>query len=190
MRMGRLLEAGAQGIMYPRCDDAAEAAEVVRWSKFAPEGTRGFDGGNPDMPYCTMPIAEYVKAANRETFVVIQIEDAKALDNARAIAAVSGVDALLFGPADFSILGGVPGQWDHPMVKDAVRRIAEAARAAGKQWGQPVGSAEQARQLLELGARFFCCGADIVHVMLALQRIQRDFAPLGFTFENRLTPGA
>src|SRR5947209_8624548 len=43
MRVGRLLEAGAQGIMYPRCADAAEAREVVRWSKFAPLGQRGFD---------------------------------------------------------------------------------------------------------------------------------------------------
>src|SRR5688572_19329424 len=41
MRMGRILEAGAQAIMYPRCETAAEAAEVVRWAKFAPEGQRG-----------------------------------------------------------------------------------------------------------------------------------------------------
>src|SRR5215216_4503605 len=46
MRMGRLLEAGAQAIMYPRCDSPEEAAEVVRWAKFAPLGARGFDGGN------------------------------------------------------------------------------------------------------------------------------------------------
>src|SRR6185295_7610090 len=73
MRMGRMLEAGAQGILYPRCDNAAEAAEVVKWSKFAPLGSRGFDGGNCDMPYCTMPINQYVKAANDQTFVAIQI---------------------------------------------------------------------------------------------------------------------
>src|SRR3954470_3923150 len=64
MRMGRLLEAGGQGIMYPRCADAAEAREVVAWSKFAPLGRRGLDGANPDMPYCSMPVGEYVRAAN------------------------------------------------------------------------------------------------------------------------------
>src|ERR1044072_6178243 len=53
MRLGRMLEAGAQGIMYPRCDDAAEAKQVVTWGKFAPLGKRGFDGGNPAMPYRT-----------------------------------------------------------------------------------------------------------------------------------------
>src|SRR5262245_9840287 len=92
MRLGRILEAGAQGIMYPRCDDAAEARQVVTWSKFAPLGRRGFDGGNPDNPYCAMPMAPYLKAANDETFVVIQIEEPSAVANAEAIAAVEGVD--------------------------------------------------------------------------------------------------
>src|SRR5262245_48226355 len=49
MRFGRMLEAGAQGLMYPRCSNAEEAREVVSWAKFAPLGRRGFDGGNADM---------------------------------------------------------------------------------------------------------------------------------------------
>ena len=93
-RVARLLEAGAQGIMYPRCDDAAEAAEVVKWAKFAPMGKRGFDGGNPDMPYCSMPISEYITAANDETFIVIQIEEQQALKNVEAIAEVDAVDVV------------------------------------------------------------------------------------------------
>ena len=60
MRIGRLLESGAHGILYPRCDNADEAREVVRWSKFGPLGTRGFDGANGDMPYCSMDMAEYI----------------------------------------------------------------------------------------------------------------------------------
>src|SRR5436190_18998103 len=108
MRLGRLLEAGAQGIMYPRCADAVEAREVVRWSKFAPLGQRGFDSGNPDNPYCLMPMADYVQAANEQTFIAIQIEDQAAVANAREIAAVDGVDVLFFGPADFTVLNGIP----------------------------------------------------------------------------------
>src|SRR3954452_23361430 len=88
MRLGRMLEGGAQGIMYPRCADAAEAREVVRWSKFAPLGQRGFDGGNPDVPYCMMPMDEYVRAANEQTFLVIQLEDRQAVGNAKAMAEV------------------------------------------------------------------------------------------------------
>ncbi|NUQ64360.1 MAG: aldolase [Pirellulales bacterium] len=186
MRMLRMLEAGAQGIMYPRCDDAAEAAEVVRWAKFAPAGARGFDGGNPDMPYCTMPIDRYVREANEETFIITQIESPEALEQADEIAAVEGVDILMLGPADFSILSGIPGQFDHPLLGDARRKIAAAAKKHGKHWGCPSGSAEMTKQLLEMGARFICHMADIVLVKNGLEQIQRTFSPLGFTFDNRL----
>jgi 4-hydroxy-2-oxoheptanedioate aldolase len=189
MRMGRLLEAGAQGIMYPRCDNADEARQVVRWSKFAPLGTRGFDGGNPDMPYCSMPVEQYLKAANDETFLVLQIEDPAALEHVDEIAALEGVDVLFLGPADFSILSGVPGQFDHPCIEAAARKIAAAAKNAGKHWGMPCFSVEHGRRLLDMGARFLAHSADLVLVMQGQKKIQADFATLGFTFDNRLGPG-
>jgi 4-hydroxy-2-oxoheptanedioate aldolase len=184
MRMGRMLEAGAHGIIYPRCDDEAEAAEVVRWAKFAPQGTRGVDSANPDNPYLMMPLADYLAEANRQTFVVIQIEDPQALEHADQIAAVEGVDVLFLGPGDFSILSGVPGQFDHPLVQDATERVARAAQKAGKQWGCPAFSAEHAKQLMDMGARFICHGADIVLVKAGLEQLRRDFTPLGFTFDT------
>ncbi|MFO0888028.1 MAG: aldolase/citrate lyase family protein [Isosphaeraceae bacterium] len=186
MRMGRMLEAGAQGIMYPRCDDAAEARQVVTWSKFAPLGRRGFDGGNPDMPYCSLPMDAYIREANEQTFLVIQLEDERAVANAREIAEVDGVDVLFFGPADFTVLGGIPGQFDHPRVQAAVEAIARAARDAGKHWGMPCFSPEHGRKLLDLGARFLCHGADIIFIKKALEEIRRNFAPLGVTFDGKI----
>lgn len=186
MRLGRILEAGAQGIMYPRCADAAEAREVVAWSKFAPLGRRGIDGGNPDMPYCTMPLDRYVREANEQTFVVVQLEDRDAVANARAIAEVEGVDVLFFGPGDFTVLSGIPGQFDHPLVDEAVRAVAAAAKAAGKHWGMPVGTPERAKQLLDMGARLLAYGADIIWLKNGLEETRRRFGPLGFTFDGRL----
>ena len=118
MRMGRLLETGAQGIMYPRCSDASEAEEVVRWAKFAPLGERGFDGAGADAFYTGIPMDEYVRDANEETFLVIQLEDPNAIEQAEAIAAVEGVDVIMLGPADFSVLSGIPGQFDHPRSRN------------------------------------------------------------------------
>lgn len=186
MRLGRILEAGAQGIMYPRCSDAAEAREVVRWSKFAPLGRRGFDGGNPDMPYCALPMDEYVREANDQTFVVVQLEDQGAVANARTIAEVEGVDVLFFGPGDFTVLSGIPGRFDHPMVDEAIRAVAAAAKAAGKHWGMPVDTPERAKQLLGMGARLLAHGADIIWVKNGLDETRRRFGPLGFTFDGRL----
>lgn len=186
MRMGRLLELGAQVIMYPRCDSPEEAAEVVRWSKFAPLGTRGFDGSGPDSAYMSMSMREYLEHANRETLVVIQLEHQRAVDQAEAIAATPGVEMIMLGPADFSILSGVPGEFDHPLVTKAVEKVAQAARNTGKHWASTVGSLERAKQMIELGCRLVFHNADIVMVKNALDKMQSQFADLGFTFDNRL----
>lgn len=185
MRMSRLLEAGAQAIMYPRCHGPEEAAEVVRWAKFAPVGQRGLDGGNPDGLYCAAPLLEYLAHANRETFIIIQLEHDRAVSQAEAIAATPGVDAIMFGPGDYSLLEGFPGQFDHPRLESARKTIAAAAKNAGKHWALPVGNVEQTAAALEMGARLFFCGADIGFVKNGLDQLQQQFAPLGFSFEPR-----
>ena len=175
MRMSRMLEAGATGIMYPRCDNASEAREVVRWCKFAPMGERGFDGGNPDVPYCMMDIAEYVRLANEETFIVIQIENEKAVEEAEAILAVEGVDGVMLGRADFTVLSGIPGQFDHPRVQNALDRIAQAAANTGKHWGTTVRDPHRAQQLAEAGARMHFTGADLVAVKNELEKVVSEW---------------
>jgi 4-hydroxy-2-oxoheptanedioate aldolase len=189
-RIARLLEAGAQGIMYPRCDSSAEARQVVEWAKFAPIGKRGVDGGNPDMPYCTMPLDEYVEQANQETFIVIQVEEQHAIDAAEAIARVDHIDVLFLGPADYSVLSGFPGRFDHPALLDALENVARAAGKAGIAWGAPAFSAEHARMLMEMGATFLCHNADIVMVKQGLDRIQEEFSQLGFSFANSMNGAA
>ena len=179
MRMGRLLEFGAHGIMYPRCQSAEEARQVVQWAKFAPQGTRGIDSGNPDNPYCLMNLTDYVQAANDETWIVVQIEDPQALERADEIAAVDGVDVLMLGQADFSILSGIPGQFDHPKIDDALKRLAVACDRHGKAWGTPTGTLERSRQLIDRGARWVTCGCDLLWVKAGLEAALRDLAQLG-----------
>lgn len=186
MRMGRLLEAGAQAVMYPQCDSADEAAEVARWARFPPKGRRGFDGSNPDVPYLTRSLPEYTRDANEQTLVIIQIETPDALEQVEAIARTDGVDILMVGPADLSLRLGIPGQFDHSTMDEAIARVAAAARASGKHWGKPVASTDEADRLAKQGARFFCHQADIIMVKDGLESIQRQFSPLGFTFDNRL----
>src|SRR4051812_6234997 len=146
MRMGRLLEAGATGIMYPRCESAAEAAEVVKWGKFAPLGERGMDGANADMPYCNLPAAPYLRKANEETLLIIQIESPRALAELDAIAATPGVDVIMIGPGDLSVLSGwLPFDFTHPRMMEVRGRVAAAARKNGIQWGTTSPSLEHAR---------------------------------------------
>ena len=186
MRMGRLLEIGAQGILYPRCDDAAEAAEVVRWSKFAPLGERGFDGSSPDMPYYLSDPVEYIKKANEETFVAIQIETPEALKNTRSIAEVAGVDVIFFGPGDFSILSGNFGKTISKEALKARETAAKEALAAGKRFGSIFTTVEQARELLDIGATLLVHCSDICVLGQNYQQLRNDLEPFGVAFDSQL----
>jgi 4-hydroxy-2-oxoheptanedioate aldolase len=90
----------------------------------------------------------------------------------------------MLGPADFSLFCGIPGQMDHQLIRDASRQIAKAAKAAGKIWGQPSPSPQHAQQLMEMGARLILHMADIVIVKNGLEKIQKDFGPVGFKFNE------
>jgi len=191
MRAARMLEAGATGIMYPRCQSAQEARELVRWTKFAPRGQRGFDGASADMPYRSAPLNDYLRHANEQTFVLIQMEEPAAIEQAEAVAAVPGVDMIMLGPADFCVLSGIPGEFDHASVDAAIAKIAQAAKNTGKHWAATCGSVEMARRMVELGARLIFHGTDILMVKSGLERIRDSFArDLGFTFRNTLPSGA
>jgi 4-hydroxy-2-oxoheptanedioate aldolase len=187
MRMARMLEAGAHGILYPRCDDDAEAAEVVRWAKFAPMGQRGIDTGNPDAPFIPTDTAAYIRDANAETWIAIQIESPEAAKHTRAIAEVPGVDVIFFGPGDYSVLTGEPGaMWNSPAVLAAAEQVARDTLQAGKRFAVPVFTPDLARHMLDLGATLLTVGSDIGLVKKAWLQIQQDYAPLGFTFENQI----
>lgn len=175
MRMGRMLELGATGIMYPRCESAAEAAEVVKWAKFPPAGERGCDASGADVPYIMTPLVEYLQQANERTFIVIQIEDQQALAQIDEIAAVPGVDFLMLGPGDFSILSGYPGQFQHPEVLGAYEKVASAAKKAGINWAATCSSVDHAKLLIEKGARLVFHGNDLVTVKIGMDKIKQEF---------------
>ena len=102
-RLYRYLEDGATGLMMPLVSDAGLAREIVEAVKYPPLGNRGLDGAGLDGDFGLDVWHEgstYVNDANRETFIVLQIETPEALANVDEIAAVDGVDGLFVGPAD------------------------------------------------------------------------------------------
>ena len=175
MRMGRILEAGAHGIMYPRCESADEAREVVRWSKFAPLGERGFDGGSADNNFGSYPADDYTKKANEESWLLIQIESPAALPHVREIAEIDGVDGIFFGPGDFSLLSGKPGQIKHEDVLSAAKQIADDTLAAGKIFGTLVFDAEHSKFMQDAGAKLIIHGADILYYKSAYSILLEEY---------------
>jgi 4-hydroxy-2-oxoheptanedioate aldolase len=172
--MIRPLELDATGIMVPHVMSANDARQIVYWTRFAPVGRRPLDGGNADAAYCQVPGPEYIRDANRERFVIIQIEDPEPMEELEEIAAVEGIDMLFFGPADYCHGMGIPFQFDHPAVDDARRRIADAAVRHGKFAGTTA-SPDSLVELADLGYRFLCVGADVLILTEGFAAIAESF---------------
>ena len=160
----RVLESGASGIMVPHCLSACEARQWVEWARFAPVGKRGFDGAGADADYMLADPIAYMEHANRETFLVLQIEDCEALDELDEIANTDGVDMLFVGPSDLSISLGVPMQFEHPLVQRTIDKVANAAEKAGKWWSMPAAGPEASQRLLDRGGRLLTTAHD--HALL------------------------
>ena len=107
-----------------------------------------------------------------------------------SLAAIPGLDGIFFGPGDFSVLAGITGQVRHPIVAAAQERIAAAAKGAGKRWGMPALGLDHAAQIQAMGASFIAAVTDIVLLKQGFERIQEQYGPLGFAFDNRLAQGA
>lgn len=156
----RLLEDGATGLMIPHVSSADQARELVQAIKFPPLGDRGFDGGGRDASFWVGAPKDYIAQANHETFLTVQIETPQALEQVEAIAAVPGVDIVFLGPGDMSLRMGCTAAVNDPQMMEVQKRIAAAARQHGKAWGRPVGTAEDARTIIGLGAQFVAFGSE------------------------------
>lgn len=130
----KLLDVGVQGIIIPDVHSAAEVKRVVDYAKYAPVGQRGFcpsrkDGWGTD---ASAGVLETMAHFNGETLVIPQCETTETLADIENIAAMEGVDGIFIGPFDLSISMGLPGAFEAPRFKEALTRIQQACRQAGK----------------------------------------------------------
>ena len=166
-RLYRYLEDGATGLMIPHVSTPEKARQLVNAAKFPPIGDRGLDGAGMDCEF-SLPGDEYIEHANRETFLVVQIETPEAVANAAEIAAIEGVDGLFIGPGD---LGLRIRRTETSLTMEAAQeKVAAAAEQHGKAWGRPAGSEEEVRTLYEQGARLVAYGGEFRALMEMLRR--------------------
>lgn len=174
----RTYEAGCSGVMIAQVRTLEEVEQAVEWAKYPPVGKRGFFGGNVETRFGEVDMATHVASANRDRWVAIQIETPEAVEIADKIAATKGVDWLFVGPADLSVTLGVPGDFLHPKCVDALKRVGEATRKAGKAWGTLSRDIEHARKSRELGCQFFSIYGDIDLLRVGLRSIEEKFNEL------------
>lgn len=159
LRIGRALDLGADGIMVPRLETVEEVREAVSYLRFPPAGVRGVALMTRGAGFGEVAHAG-VAGLNDPIVGVFQVESGKAVENAREIAAIDGVDVLFVGPADLSHTLGIPGRFDDPTFTDALKVVAEAAAASGKAAGILLWKATELARFVELGYRFVGLGSD------------------------------
>lgn len=168
--IARVLDMGAMGIMVPMVEDAAQAETIAASAKYPPVGRRGAAFGVAHDDYQPGDVSEKIASANRETFLIAQIETAKGLENVEEIAAVAGIDCLWIGHFDLSNFLGIPAQFDHPKFTAAVERVLAACKKHNKIPGFMAGDLATGKRLLDQGFRALSYSGDLWIYQTALQQ--------------------
>ena len=161
----KMLDLGAAGIIAPQVNTAQQAADVVAWSLYAPEGRRGV--GLARAHGYGLNFQEYVESANQEITVIVQAEHIEAVENIEQIVQVEGIDAVLLGPYDLAASLGKMGQVDDPEVTGAIDRITAACQEAGLPLGIFGVSADAIRPYIEKGYNLVVAGTDTIFLASA-----------------------
>jgi 2-keto-3-deoxy-L-rhamnonate aldolase RhmA len=160
--IGRLLDAGALGIVAPHVETPDEARAIAAACRFAPRGSRSVSYHWPQLGYRTYEPLAMRAALDAATSVVVMLESPQAIERADEIAAVPGVDIVHIGSLDLSDALGVPGRMDDPRMLACFERVIQACRRHGKTAGigGVGGHPAIARRVIEQGARFLTAGID------------------------------
>lgn len=155
-QIGKVLDAGAHGVIVPMVNTAEEAARAAYACRYPPRGGRS-NGPVRGVSDSTA----YMRSAGTETACVVMIETADGLGNVNAIAGTPGVDALFIGPFDLCLAIGLePGDFAAPRFGDALAKVLDACRTAGKPAGIFGYTAEIAARHLSQGFVFASIGGD------------------------------
>ncbi|GDY36369.1 aldolase/citrate lyase family protein [Acidovorax sp. NB1] len=168
------LDIGAQTLLVPMVDTPEQAQQLVRATRYAPEGVRGM-GSALARSSRWQAYPRYVHEANQQVCLLVQAETVEAMANLDAIAATPGVDGVFIGPADLSASMGHPGNPGHPDVQAAIHDGIARILRAGKAPGILATNEAQARQWLAAGALFVAVGVDTMLLTSAAQALLARF---------------
>ncbi len=158
--VARALDNGAQGVIFPRVESPDLLEKAVSWTKFPPVGIRGFGLTPLHVDHEAVSIAQIGQHMNENIMVVLQIETQKAVDCRDELLSVPGIDAVMVGPVDLSISLGVPGDFQHPKMVDAMEKIRDSCVKHGVAPGTQTRNPALAKFWKDRGMLFLGCGSD------------------------------
>lgn len=171
--IGAALDAGADGVQVPNISTPEEAEQAVKAAKFFPLGNRGVCRFVKAAEFGRSPKLKYFDKAN-EKLVILQVEGKTGIQNLEKILDVENFDILFIGPYDLSQSLGIPGQIDHPEMKELMNKVAHQVKEKGKRLGTFADSVESAKYLLSLGFEYLAYSVDINIFLEAAQNIRKS----------------
>ena len=175
-RIKQVLDLGAQSLLIPMVESAAQARQILRASRFAPEGFRGVGSALARASGCS-GIPDYLTTANAQICVLVQVETVKGLAALDEILAIDGLDGVFIGPADLAADMGHLGNAGHPEVDAAIMGALTRIRAAGKTAGIIGTEADFIARCTDAGANFVGVGIDVVVLAQALRSLAQRYCP-------------
>ena len=169
----RLLDIGAQSLLVPFVQNAQEAEKAVAATRYPPAGIRGITGSGRASRYGR--VKDYLKKADDEICLIVQVETGEALANLEAIAEVEGVDGVFIGPADLAASLGHIGNSAHDSVQRAIEDAANRLKAIGKPAGILTVNEEEARRYIDWGFTFVAVGIDLGLLTRAADALAKRF---------------
>lgn len=155
----RVLDAGANTLMFPMVQTAAEAERAVAATRYPPDGVRGVAGMSRASRFGTAP--HYLQTANQHVGVIVQLETPDAINRLDAIARVKGVDAIFIGPADLSAAMGQLGAPHHRAVMELMTQAAQRCKALGVPVGTVGDTPDLVTQYRATGFDFVAIASDL-----------------------------
>jgi 4-hydroxy-2-oxoheptanedioate aldolase len=171
----RLLDIGAQSILVPYVQNADEAQRAVASVRYPPAGIRGVAAATRAGRYGR--VNNYLKTADTEICLLVQVETRAALKELEAIAKVDGVDGVFIGPSDLAASLGHIGNPAHPEVQAALEDAVKRLKAVGKAAGILTLSEEEARRYIGWGYTFVAVGSDIGLLSRGADTLAKKFKP-------------
>ncbi|WP_323121359.1 4-hydroxy-2-oxoheptanedioate aldolase [Burkholderia alba] len=170
----QVLDLGAQTLLVPMVQNAAEARAAVAATRYPPHGVRGVGSALARASRWNR-VDGYLARANGDMAVLVQIETRAGLEQAGEIARVDGVDGVFIGPADLAADLGHLGHPGHPDVQAAIDCALATILAAGKAPGILSADEAAARRYLEAGATFVAVGVDATLLARSAERLAAQF---------------
>ena len=169
------LDIGAAALIAPHVDTVEIAERVVRFAKYPPSGERSI-GVSRAHAY-GLQFADYMKHANEQIAVIIQIEHVNGARNIEAILDVAGVDAVMIGPYDLSGSLGKPGEIHDPEVQGLIKHVAQTCRKRKKPIGIFAPDGDVARRFLDQGFSLIAVSVDAMMLAKSAQEVVAAMRP-------------